>query len=363
VLDQTIRRCMAKHPLRLLSFASYVIGVVTPDRRWHETRLASESPPLTNLVTGLVGRRCPETTVMLAALAELLVDDDDLQCRCREEVATRSDRLPKWLAAPSSLQAYRAVRQRHVLSDGDEWAIGGRLGDGSEFTIATYLDHNLLSAATRIVVHKHPIDEVVADPGLHIETVANPVDESLADARAWIARGLTMSEVLPQDESWRHCRPLITWLMAHLPEGGSIGAPGRYDLPEAAGLIDGFLTSPAGAPFRDAAYRDLLAELCDTGSGDAARWSVTRISTALRDPRYDPHVPLEVALDAPALLRAFVPFAHAHSDVGQAFTDDAVATINRMGLTYKQLLLDDAARELEDDDDSPPWFTYPDQAS
>lgn len=363
-LDQAVRRCTGKHPLHLLSFTSYVIGMATPDRLRRVTGDVSECPPLMDLVTGLVGRRCPETTVLLAALAELLVDDDDLRRRCRQEVATRSDRLPKWLVEPSPVQAYRAVRQRHVLSDGDEWAIGVRLADGSELTIAIYLDHNLVSAATRIAVHKHSIDEVIADPGLHIDTVATPVDESLADARAWIARGLTMSEVLTQDESWRQCRPLITWLMAHLPEGGSTGAPGRFDLLEASELIDGFFISPAGAQFREAVYRDLLMDLCDTGSGDAARWSVTRISYALRDPSYDDQVPLEVAVDAPALLRAFVPFAHAHSDVGQELTDEAIAAIDRMSLTYKRRLLDDAARGLEEEDvEMPPWLTYPDQAS
>ncbi|MCV7421402.1 hypothetical protein H7K45_12695 [Mycobacterium yunnanensis] len=355
---------MAKHPVRLLSFTSYVIGMTTPDRRWRETREAGERSPLMNLVTGLVGRRCAETTVLLAALAELLVDDDDVRGRCRQEVTSRSDRLPKWLVEPSSAQAYRAVRQRQVLSDGDEWAIGVRFIDGSELTVSIYLDHNVLSAATRIAVQRNSIDEVIANPSLHIETVANPIDESLSDARAWIARGLTMSEALPRDESWRQCRPLISWLIALMPDGGSIGAPGRFDLLDALGLIDGFFTCSAGAPFRDAAYRDLLVELCDTGSGDAARWSVTRIAHALDDPRYDGQVPLEVAVDAPALLRAFVPFAHAHSEVGEDLTDDAVATIDRMSLTYKRLLLDDAARGLEDDDvEQPPWLTRPDRAS
>jgi len=45
---------------------------------------------------------------------------------------------------------------------------------------------------------------------MSLVTIANPIHESLADARAWIACGLTMDEVFPQDESWRHSRPLIT---------------------------------------------------------------------------------------------------------------------------------------------------------
>jgi len=69
-------------------------------------------------------------------------------------------------------------------------------------------------------------------------------------------------------------------------------------------------------------------------------------------------------VDAPALLRAFIPFAHAHSDVRQDLTDDATATIDRMSLTYRRRLLDDAARGLEDDDVGlRPWLAYPDQAS
>ena len=70
-------------------------------------------------------------------------------------------------------------------------------------------------------------------------------------------------------------------------------------------------------------------------------------------------LPLEIVLDAPALLRAFVPFAHGQSGIAQHLTDEAVATIDRLGLGYRRELL---ANVVEHDDDDA-WLSYPDRAS
>ena len=344
--------------------ASSIIGLFSPDpfaRLKHEPQ---QTLSLTECITLLCDRRSRETTLLLAVIAELLVDDHVLRDRCRQEVATRDEHLPKWLADPSLAEPYRVARYRHVLGDGEEWAVGVRVSGGSEFTISAYIDHNTRSAITNVAVQMTPIDEVIADPRLRIAADAVSVAGSLAEARAWMANGLKSADFLPQDASWREGRPLVAWLIPHLPDGGSMTKPAEPDEETLSDLLDAFFASPSGAPFRDDAYRDLLTEFIDTGSGDPERWSSTRLWHALRRPTYDDHVPLEVAVDAPSLLRAFVPFAHSRSEIRQHLTDEAIATIDDMSREYRRCLLDDAVHYVDDDDfEPPPWLTHGDRAS
>ena len=353
-LERAVRRASAKHSLSLLSVASSIIGLSSPDPSARLNHEPQQNLSLTECVTILCNRRSRESILLLAAIAELLVDDHVLRDRCQQEVATRNEHLPKWLADPSLIEAYRVARYRHVLGDGEEWAVGVRVSGGSEFTISAYIDHNTLSAITNVAVHMTPIDEMIADPRLRIDPAAVSVAGDLAEAGAWMANGLKLADFLPQDASWREGRPLVAWLIPHLPGGGSMTKPAEPDEQTLSELLDAFFASPSGAPFRDDAYRDLLTEFIDTGSGDPQRWSSTRLWHALRRPTYDEHVPLEVAVDAPALLRSFVPFAHSRSGIRQLLTDDAIATIGEMSLEYRRCILDDATRYADDEDFEPP---------
>ena len=364
LVDRAVRKALAKHPLALLSFASFIIGTATPDRFAYARRDARETPPLAGVVAALAGRRCRETTALLAVLAEMLVDDEVLRDQCRRELATRNEPLPKWLAELSRVDAYRVVRERHILGDGDNWLLGVRMANGSEFTIAMYVDHNWSSAVTNVGGQMKAIDQVADDPRRAKTADTVRIDEDLADARAWIGKGLLQADWLPQDDSRRQSLPLVAWLMTHLPEGGTARTPGEVDDQAMSELADGFFASSVGAPFRDVTYRDLLMQFWDTGSGDPSRWSATRVAHALQDPSYDDDIPVEIAVDAPALLRAFIPFAHSRSGVRQAFTDEATATIDSMSLQYKRRLLVSAAPYIEDDVvEPPPWLRHPDKAS
>jgi hypothetical protein len=74
-------------------------------------------------------------------------------------------------------------------------------------------------------------------------------------------------------------------------------------------------------------------------------------------------VPLEIALDAPALLRAYIPFAHADSEIRQDLTDEAIVAIDEASLRYRRQLLQEKTEHYDDDVVSPPWLTHPHQAS
>ena len=183
----------------------------------------------------------------------------------------------------------------------------------------------------------------------------------LADARTWIDEGLRWSAHLQRSKSAEglEALPMVKWVLDQLPVGGCGYQPPVWDEGVADDLLDGFLSSPAGAPFVDVDYRVLLRELWDTGCGDPLRWSAARISVILRTRFNDYDLPLEIVLDAPALLRAFVPFAHGQSGIAQHLTDEAIGTIDRLGLGYRRQLL---ANAIEHDDDDA-WLSYPDRAS
>lgn len=59
-------------------------------------------------------------------------------------------------------------------------------------------------------------------------------------------------------------------------------------------------------------------------------------------------IPLEVVLDAPDLLRVFVPFAHAQGGIRDELTCQALAVIDRWRLSYKREVLARSNWELGD---------------
>ena len=350
VLIGTIRSALAGHPLGLLQLASFFVSMFPRGER-----------SLADAVNGLAAWQCRETTALLAVVGELLVDDDALRERCRQEVVKRGDHLPKWIVGLRQVQVNRAACRTDVLGDGDELFVGLMMADATELTLGVILDHNVLSSVTDFVILAEPLEEVVARQLETLDSTASFEPMDLADARTWIDDGLRWSALLQMSGSaeGREALLITKWVLAQLPGGGCGYQRTEWEEDVADDLLDGFLSSPAGAPFADVDYRVLLRELWDTGCGDPLRWSASRISDILRSRFNDYDLPLEIVLDAPALLRAFVPFAHGQSGIAQHLTDEAVATIDRLGLGYRRELL---ANTIEHDDDDA-WLSYPDRAS
>lgn len=351
VMIKTIRSALAGHPLELLQSVSSFMST-----------LPGEELSLADAITALAEWQCRETTAVLAVMGELLVDDEALRERCRQQVANRHDHLPKWIVGLRHVQVNRAVRRADALGDGAELFIGLVMADSTELTLGVILDHNVLTSVTDFVVLAEPLEEAVTR---QIETYDPTVSfgsMDLADARTWIDDGMRWSAHLQRSRSaeWREALPMVKWVLDQLPVGGCGYRPPVWEEGVADALLDGFLSSPAGAPFADVDYRVLLRELWDTGCGDPLRWSASRLWVILRTRFNDYDVPLEIALDAPALLRAFIPYAHGQSGIAQHLTDDAIATVDRLGLGYRRQLL---ANAIEHDDDDDAWLSYPDRAS
>ena len=268
LLVEEVRRALATgHPLDLLGMASLMVEATKPNPLAAFTRSREQrgTVRLDDLIAGFIDMQIPETTALLAVLAELLVDDEDRRLECATEIAARHDSLPQWISRLPHLDVYQAVRMTHVLGDGDELLIGARLAGGHELTCVVHIDHLSSSEIKDAFFVPDSIGRVVS---VAEETNTDPdtsfVDMSVADARAWIQYGLDRPLLTLGTDSWPDCRTLVQWLIGHMPDGGQKYEP-PWDRESTEELRDQFFASSAGAPFDDSDHRDLLLELLGTG--------------------------------------------------------------------------------------------------
>ncbi|HKI41275.1 MAG TPA: DUF6398 domain-containing protein [Mycobacterium sp.] len=346
-----VRRALAdRHPLSLLSLVSTLL-CVTDSRRNHPFA-RPDAPDLTaltreELVRTFLDVPAPETSALLAVIAEMAGDDDVLRARIRRELAARPKVEPAWLAKLSETSTYRAVRMSHVLGDGDNVMLGARLPGGHELTCLVYIDHNLGTLVKDAFVVPEAIASMVAkfkrvtkDPDTRWD------DISLADARAWVDAAIELAAItFPplETETWPACRALVEWITRGLPEGGTGYQRPQWDSAELARLTDRFFGSPYGARLDDPDHRGLLESLLwygtDYGPGDPLRWSPVKVEILLDDwiPRKIV-APAEYLAKAPDLLRAFIRFAHAEVELRSDLTDETLATIDDWEPRYQQTI-------------------------
>jgi hypothetical protein len=361
LLDEVREALDGGQPLDLLGLVSMMIEATAPKAAALLRKSDEEDPPsLKELVAAFIDLRTPETTALLTVLGEMLIDDDVLRDSCRRAVETRDDSLPRWLAELAQTTVFRAVRMTHILGDGDELLLAVRLADGQELTCAVNIDHLMLSEVADAFFVPNSIDKVLAVAhASNTDPDTSFIDVDLADARAGLQNALdkSFSLSLPEDSAtWPSCRALVQWLAQLMPEGGSTFHVPHEDWAGIRELIKRFFASPAGTPFDYFDHRQLL-ELCiEDGTGDPLRWSAAR----LRQLRYgslafDDDIPVEVQLDLPELLRAFVPFAHAESEIRLELTAEALTAIDEVADHYRAAVLDEAERQgyFDDDDEGP----------
>lgn len=326
-------------PLNLLMFASMQVQASKPDAFAKYRSHQREPMDFEYLLGRFLSEPSPEIAIFVALFAEVL-DDVQLKLRYQHAVAEHQELLPQWaLDLPNAL-AYRAVRVTHALGDIDQLMIGARLVDGQEATFLVLIDHLRDSEIKDAFFSGDSIgsglEAFAADPDCTV------VDMSLADARAWIEGGLKRDFVLCDSATWPDCRPLLKWLIARLPEGGSGHQLPVWTWEETAELCDEFFASEKGAPFDARDHGDVLRELMDSGTEDPLRWSAARVDQALATSGWDNHAPLAIRLDVPDLLRAFIPFAHNRLGIRDGLTADALAVVDEMAMGYRRDVLRDA---------------------
>ncbi|WP_234806224.1 hypothetical protein [Mycolicibacterium celeriflavum] len=183
-----------------------------------------------------------------------------------------------------------------------------------------------------------PIDETLAQLAESSSDV-QVLEMKLVDARVWIENALAKPTFAPQTDTWPLYRALVRWLVELLPQGGEHRPP-AMDWKAAEELCDRFFATDSAAPFSDSGHRELLLDLVETGTGDPLRWSAARVEHAIAGVSYiEDHIPLEAMLDAPDLLRAFIPYAHAQSGIRDELTSGTIAMVDALRSSYKREVL------------------------
>jgi hypothetical protein len=348
LLVEAGRRLASGEPLDFLAYVSTLLAAIDPRGQnpfERERPGGPERATLPTLLDSFAEVMLPETTALLAALAEL-APDELTRARARRALATRPHPLPDWLGRLGDASVYRAVESTHVLGDAVNVLLGARL-PGHELTAAIYIDHNLGTVVKDGFPAPSPIGDVVEhmrkatdDPDVRF------ADIGLADARARVAEAIEVGAIMfpPfETDTWPASRPLTEWLLRLLPEGGTGYVRPKWSKAAKKKLANRFFGSQFGKPLDDAGHRDLLDQFLwfgtDYGPGDPLRWSPTAVEILLADwiPRKIVASPEHLSR-APALLRAFIRFCHAEREIRPVLTDQTLAAVDEYEPEYQRAI-------------------------
>jgi hypothetical protein len=331
----------SSRPLPLLALASSLIAATDPEQVPALDRVQGASydgPSLADLTLSFLEVRKPETSALLAVLAEL-VADDVLAQRIRRGLQDRPHKPPRWLRRLTPLRVHRAVEMAHVLGDGDNVLLGLTTAADDHLTVVVYIDHNLGTLVKDAFVLDEPIEAVVdrfgelsaSEPGTRFG------DLELADARVRLREAIDLGAMTYppfETETWPACRPLVEWVLRSLPEGGR-----GYERPEWSDddldqLAERFLSTEDGQAHADDGARDLLHGILwfasDYGPGDPLRWSPVSVELLLTDfLARKVLLPDEVMRRAPAVLQDLVRFAHAERGIDPRLTEQTLRAVHR----------------------------------
>ena len=348
LLSDARHRLASGEPVDFLAYASTLLAAVNPRGQNPFEREHADGPEramLPTLLESFAEVVVPETTALLAALAEL-GPDEMTRAHARRAFTTRPHSLPDWLARLGEATVYRAVESTHVLGDGDNVLLGARL-PGHELTAVIYIDHNLGTVVKDAFPVPSPISEVAKrlreaadDPDVRLG------DISLAEARARVAEAIEVGVIMYppfETETWPASRPLTEWLLRLLPEGGTGYVRPTWSEAKQNMLANRFFGSEFGKPLDDSDHRDLLDQFLwfgtGYGPGDPLRWSPVAVEILLADwiPRKIMGRPGYLS-KAPALLRAFIRFCHAERKIRPALTDETLAAVDEHELEYQRVI-------------------------
>ena len=342
----------ASHPLGLLALASSLLTVLDPRQAdpFAARSETSEGPSREELLGSFLDVRLPEISALLGAIAEL-TDDEVEQRRIRRELADRPHKPPRWLRRLSPPRVVRALEMSHVLGDGDNVLLDVRTGNDDALTVLVYIDHNLGTLVKDAFVVDEPL--AVLDERFRELSADEPdttfVELDLAEARARISEAIELAAITYpplETETWPACRPLVEWVLRHLPGGGTGYV--RADWPEEAReqLVEDFLSSPHAPDVPTEDVRDLADVMvwfaCDYGPGDPLRWSTVSVEIFLTDFLARKALFSQKTLRrAPKVLEAFVRFAHDQRGIRSELTVQTLESIEDHAPEFRRQLSGD----------------------
>jgi hypothetical protein len=277
--------------------------------------------------------------------------------RVRERVNS-VDAFPAWVSQLDAAQPAAPWSMSHILGDDQNIFVGVSFGDGLDATIVVYVDHLIGSAVKEVTLTPEPVGDVV---DRFIESMdadeASFQELDPADTRALLEAAIQASTVLPvehQTENWPRFRPLLAWLLALLPEGGTAPprAPSQYTLEGEA--IDEFLAD-AGPKFTpsEEGFADLLIDFkTRTGNRDVMLWSPVSVDVALSHSLIGQVQNLDDNYERlPDVLRALIRWSHKQASVPERLTTVTLEAVDE----FEDQFLSSIAKLITDE--GTPWNT------
>ena len=321
LLAEVRERLGSGEPLDLLAYVSGLIAISDPRRRDPFAMPGDAAPTARDdLVRSFIDVPALETSALLVAMRELTRDQDG-RAEIDAEIGRRDDPLPDWLLHLDRAVACRSIETVHVQGDGENVVVGMRLVDGHDLTALVHVNHNLGSVAKEGFVLDRPIADVADELASIGGSDTECRDIALADARARLDEAITHGAMMfpPfETETWPASRPLVEWIAAALPEGGTGYVRPDWTRAEATELARRFFASSYGRALTG--HRELLETILwygtDYGPGDPMRWSPPAAEILLLD-----WIPRKIVADvdhlspAPGLLSAFVRFCDAERGI------------------------------------------------
>lgn len=351
LLREVRRRLGSGDPLGLLAEVSTLVAAVDPRRRSPLERAGSGDrsavPSLGGLLRTFVEVDRLETSALLAGLAAL-APDPAIREQARHSLSARRQMLPSWLRQLDQAEAYRCAALSDVLGDADDILVGVRLSDGHELSAVAYIDHNLGAVAKDGFAVSRPIDELIEMMHEHGQDAPDVRFEELdrAEARARMAAAIEHGALMfpPfESETWPASRALLEWIVRLLPEGGRGYERPEWDDDAQRRLTDAFFASESGRRLDDADHRELFDSILwygtDYGPGDPLHWSPAAVEIVLLD--WIPRklvAPSRYLAKAPALLRAFIRYAHAQRAIPPQRTEETLAALDACEPEYQKLI-------------------------
>lgn len=338
-------------PLALMSMVSSVMSALDPRRADPFGRDPEPQVTLASLVDSFLGVQVPETTALLAVIAEF--SDDELQAtRIRREVRSRGDRLPEWLARLGETSVERVIDMTTELGDGDNVLIGLRLVTGDRMSAVIYIDHNMGTLVKDAFLMPASIADLEAQM-MNLSRHDGPERTDFADldpatARARITEAIeTAAMTVPplETESWPAVRPIVEWMTGMLPPGGAGYQRKEWGDDELQQITVDFLASPYGKHHDSADHVNLLNFLLqfavDQSTSDPYRWSAVSVEILLLD-----WMPNKIIADpefltqAPEVLRSYIAYCHAKRGINEALTQQTLGAVDRFEPEFQRAILD-----------------------
>ena len=343
----------------LLLQASGLVEIVTdrPLDRLGSDRLGRVDGP--DFLGSLIGSRWPELVVLGKAMAILLPDRPIVRTLRSQPLPPGS---PAWASTMDLIEVTGTFVQADPFGDGDNLWACVRWPDGSEATTIMFVDHNMGSKLKDAFLIPGGADDVLATMHDVSDDVVEVTAIEPADLRARVEWSIERTErTVPavETETWPNCRPLVEWILGHLPSGGQAWEFADWSQQQRTALVDDFIGSqfaqqcPLLADQVASIVESFVSHGCDDGSGDPLRWSPIVVEIVLVDwfPR-KVYGLSQTEIDAvPTILERFVSYAHERCGVDAQATNETLSAIVVWEDDFFEAMADDDAKD--DSDDSP----------